>query len=109
MRLRTTTIAPITALGALTDTAFSHTPKFLALVGVVGVEIVVHAVPAALGRLRLVPAVLHIWLCCEHNCSLALHILGLGFLLFWIYRWELEKGQASLLSPRALGRQVEQL
>ena len=102
-------VAPIVALGASTDTAFSHGPELLAFVGVVGVEIVVHAVLAALGRLRLVPAALCVRLCYEHSCSLALHILGLGFLLFWVCCWELEKGEASLLSPCAFGRQVEQL
>ena len=42
-------IAPIVALGASADTFISHSPELLAFIGVVGVEVVVHAVPAALG------------------------------------------------------------
>ena len=42
-------IAPIVALGASSDTSISHSPELLAFVGVVGVEVMVHAVPAALG------------------------------------------------------------
>ena len=76
------TVAPVTAVGATADPSFSHGSELLTFVGVVGVEVVVHTVPAALGRLRLVPAMLRVWLCCEHNRSFALHVLGLGFLLF---------------------------
>ena len=43
------TIAPVTAVGATVDPSFSHGSELLTLVGVVGVEVVVHAVPAALG------------------------------------------------------------
>ena len=42
-------IATVAALGASAGTHVSHGPAFLAFVGVVGVEVVVHAVPAALG------------------------------------------------------------
>ena len=42
-------IAPVVALGASTDASFSNGPELLAFVGVVGVEVVVHAVPAAFG------------------------------------------------------------
>ena len=52
---------------------------------------------------------LGVWLSCKHNCSFALHVLGLGFLLLRISCWNLEEGEASLLSPGAFGRQVEQL
>ena len=100
-------VAPIVALGTSTETAFSHGPELLVLVSVVGVEIVVHTVPAALGRLRLVPAALRVWLCCEHGLSFVLHVLGLSLLLFWVSSWELEEGEASFLSSCALGRQVE--
>ena len=102
-------VAPVAALGASTDVSFSNGSELLAFVGVVGVEVVVYAVPAALGRLRLVPAMLRVWLCCEHGCSFALHVLGLGLLLFWVSSWKLEEGEAYLLSSWAPGRQVEQL
>ena len=42
-------IAPVVALGASAGTHVPHGPELLAFVGVVGVEVVVHAVPAALG------------------------------------------------------------
>ena len=42
-------VAPVDALGASTDVSFSNGSKLLAFVGVVGVEVVVHAVPATLG------------------------------------------------------------
>ena len=87
----------------------SHSPELLAFVGVVGVEIMVHTVPATLGRLRLISTPLGVWLCCEHNCSLALHVLGLGFLLLRVRSRELKEGEAPFLSSCALGRQVEQL
>ena len=41
--------------------------------------------------------------------SLALHVLGLGLLVFWIGIRELEEGEASLLIPRTLVRHVEHL
>ena len=40
-------VALVVALGASTDTAFSHGLELLAFVGVVGVEIMVHTVRAA--------------------------------------------------------------
>ena len=83
-------VAPIVALGASTEASFSNDPELLAFVGVVDVEVVVGAEwSAALGRLRLVPAALRVWFYCEHGCSFALHILGLGFLLFWVSSWKL--------------------
>ena len=42
-------IALVTALGASADPHVPHGPELLAFVGVVGVEVVVHAVSAALG------------------------------------------------------------
>ena len=42
-------VAPIAALGVSADTLILHSPELLAFVGVVGVEVMVHAVPAALG------------------------------------------------------------
>ena len=57
----------------------------------------------------MVVAALNLWFTHEHGRSLALHILGLGLLVFWVGRWELEEGEAPFLSPCALGRQVEQL
>ena len=42
-------IDPVAALGASAGTHVSHGPELLAFVGVVGVEVVVHAVPSALG------------------------------------------------------------
>ena len=80
------------------------------LVTVVGVVVVVGAERSAgLGRLGLIPTMLHVWLCGEHNLSLALHILGLGLLLFRISGWELKEGEASLLSSRALCLHVQHL
>ena len=52
---------------------------------------------------------LGVWLRCEHGCFLALHVLGLGLLLLCTCSWQLEEGEAPLLSSCALGRQVEQL
>ena len=100
-------IAPVAALGASTGTHVPHGPELLAFVGVVGVEVVVHTVSAALGRFGLISALLGVWFCREHGSPLALHILGLGLLLFWIGSWK--EGEAPFLSPGALGRQVEQL
>ena len=57
----------------------------------------------------MVSAALRVWLRREQGYSLALHVLGLGFLLLWVGSWELEEGKAPLLSSCALGRQVEQL
>ena len=42
-------IAAIVAVGVAADPSFSHGSELLAFVGVVDVEVVVHAVPAALG------------------------------------------------------------
>ena len=52
---------------------------------------------------------LHLWLGHKHGCSLVLHILGLGLLVFWVGSWKLEEAEAPLLSSRALGRHVEHL
>src|SRR4051812_40868406 len=103
------TVAPVTAVGTTADPSFSHGSKLLTFVGVVGVEVVVHTVPTALGRFRLISAPLGVWFCREHGSPLALHILGLGLLLFWVCGRQLEEGEAPFLSPGALGRQVEQL
>ena len=42
------TVAPVTAVGATDDPSFSHGSELLTFIGVVGVEVVVHTVPAAL-------------------------------------------------------------
>ena len=42
-------VAPVVALWASADLPISHGSEFLTFVGVVGVEVVVHAVPSALG------------------------------------------------------------
>ena len=102
-------IAAIVAVEASDDPSFSHGSELLAFVGVVGVEVVVHTVPAALERLGLISAPLGVWFCREHGSPLALHVLGLGFLLFWVGGWQLKEGKAPFLSPGALGCQVEQL
>ena len=65
--------------------------EFLAFVGVVGVEVVVHTVPAALERLGLICAMLGVWFYREHGSPLALHVLGLGFLLFWVCGLQLDR------------------
>ena len=57
----------------------------------------------------MVSATLGVWFRFEHDCSLALHVLGLGFLLLRVRSRELKEGEAPLLSCCALGRQVEQL
>ena len=57
----------------------------------------------------MVPAALLIWLHREHGHSLALHILGLGFLLLRACSWQLEQGEVPFLSSCAFGRQIEQL
>ena len=75
------------AVEALADPSFSHSSELLAFVGVVGVEVVVHTVPAALERLGLISTALGVWFCREHGSPLALHVLGLGFLLFWVCGW----------------------
>ena len=41
-------IAPVAAVGASADTPISHGPELLTFIGVVGVEVVAHAVPATL-------------------------------------------------------------
>ena len=50
-----------------------------------------------------------VWFHRKHDSLLALHVLGLGFLLFWVCGWQLEEGKAPFLSAGALGHQVEQL
>ena len=50
------TVAPVTVVEASADPSFSHGSELLTFVGVVGVEVVVHTVPAALGRLGLISA-----------------------------------------------------
>ena len=42
-------VAPVVLLGASIEASISNGPKLLTVVGVVGVEVVVHAVPIALG------------------------------------------------------------
>ena len=42
-------IAPVAALGASAGTHIPHGPELLAFIGVVGVEVMVHTLPAALG------------------------------------------------------------
>src|SRR4051812_19711895 len=103
------TVAPIDTVGATTDPSFSHGSEILAFVGVVGVEVLVHTVATALGRLGLISASLGVRFCREHGSPLALHVLGLGLLLLWICGRQLEEGETPFLRPGALGRQVEQL
>ena len=79
------TVVPVTAVGATADPSFSHGSEVLTFVGVVGVEVVVHTVPTALGRFGLISAPLGVWFCREHGSPLALHILGLGLLLFRVH------------------------
>ena len=100
-------VASIVAVEASADPPFSHGSELLTFVGVVGVEVVVHKIPTALGRFGLISAPLGVWFCREHGSPLALHVLGLGFLLFWVCVWKLEEGNAPFLSPGALGHQVE--
>src|SRR4051812_15034818 len=45
-------VAPVGAVRATADPSFSHTAEFLTFVGVVGVEVMVHTVPTALGGFR---------------------------------------------------------
>ena len=49
-------VAPVTAVRATADPSFSHGSELLTFVGVVGVEVVVHTVPAALGGFGLISA-----------------------------------------------------
>src|SRR3954468_11640755 len=102
-------VAPVSTVRASSDSSFSHGAEFLAFIGVVGVEVVVHTVPAAPGGFGKILAPLSVRLCREHGGPLALHVLGLGLLLFWVRGRQLEEGETSFLSPGALGRQVEQL
>src|SRR3954469_5921519 len=102
-------IALVSTVRASADSSFSHGAEFLAFIGVVGVEVVVHTVPAPPGGFGQILAPLGVRLCREHGSLLALHVLGLGLLLFWVCGRQLEEGEASLLIPGALGRQVEQL
>src|SRR3954470_18199734 len=57
------TVAPVTALGTTADPSFSHGSELLTFVGVVGVEVMVHTVPTALGRFGLISAPLGVWFC----------------------------------------------
>ena len=41
-------VAPVVAVGTSASPSFTHGPELLAFIGVVGVEVVVHAVPTAL-------------------------------------------------------------
>ena len=50
------TVAPVTVVGAMVGPSFSHDSELLTIVGVVGVEVVVHTVPTALGRFGLISA-----------------------------------------------------
>ena len=47
--LRSSSVALVTAVGSTADPSFSHGSELLTFIGVVGVEVVVHSVPAALG------------------------------------------------------------
>src|SRR4051812_44179272 len=75
-------VAPVSTVRASADSSFSHGAEFLAFIGVVGVEVVVHTVPAAPGGFGQILAPLGVRLCREHGSPLALHVLGLGLLLF---------------------------
>ena len=57
----------------------------------------------------MLAAALHLWFSRKHGRPLALHVLGLGLLVFWAGSWKLEEGEAPLLSSCTLGRDVEQL
>ena len=50
------TVAPVTAVRATADPSFSYGSELLTFVGVLGVEVVVHTVPTALGRFGLISA-----------------------------------------------------
>ena len=57
-------VAPVIALGASTEASISNGPELLTIVGVVAVYVVEGAErTAALGRLGVAPAVLHVRLC----------------------------------------------
>ena len=66
-------IAPVVALRASTKASVSNGPELLAIVGVVAVYVVEGTEWTA---------ALHLWLCRENDSPLAVHVLGLGFLLF---------------------------
>ena len=57
----------------------------------------------------MVSAALHLRLSRKHGYSLALHIFGLGLLVYRVGGWKLEEGEVPFLSSCALGRQIEQL
>ena len=57
----------------------------------------------------MVSPTLRVQLRWEHGDSLALHVLGLGFLLLRVGSWELEEGKAPFLSSCTLGCHVEHL
>src|SRR4051812_41394067 len=54
-------VAPVGMVRTTSDPSFSHGTEFLAFVGVVGVEVVVHTVPTAPGRFRQILAPLGVW------------------------------------------------
>src|SRR3954464_5772939 len=78
-------VAPASTVRASADSSFSHGAEFLAFIGVVGVDVVVHIVPAAPGGFGQILAPLGVRLYREHGNPLALHVLGLGLLLFWVH------------------------
>src|SRR3954467_2929249 len=58
-------VAPVSTVRASADSSFSHGAEFLAFVGVVGVEVMVHIVPAAPGGFGQILAPLGVRLCRE--------------------------------------------
>src|SRR3954468_2508731 len=54
-------IAPVGTVRTTADPSFLHGTEFLAFVGIVGVEVVVHTGPAAPGRFRQILAPLGVW------------------------------------------------
>src|SRR3954467_9687278 len=86
-------VAPVSAVRTTADPSFSHGTELLTFIGVVGVEVVVHTVPAAPGGFGQILAPLGVRFCCEHGSPLALHVLGLRLLLFWVCGRQLEEGE----------------
>src|SRR3954467_10735992 len=72
-------VAPVSAVRATADPSFSHGAEFLTFVGVVGVEVVVHAVPAAPGGFGQILAPLGVRFCREYGSPLRFTSLALGF------------------------------
>src|SRR3954463_3369013 len=70
-------VAPVSTVRASADSSFSHGVEFLAFIDVVGVEVVVHTVPAAPGGFRKILTPLGVWFYHEHGSPLALHVFGL--------------------------------